>query len=65
MNKNLDKKIENKIKEDLSPARNLTGIHLKIVASIAIIWSLFQFRSRESRKSIGQYHYERYLGRDW
>ncbi len=42
MNKNLDKKIENKIKEDLSPARNLTGIHLKIVASIAIIWSLFQ-----------------------
>ena len=35
-------KIKNKINEDLSPTRNLTGIHLKIVAAIAIIWSLFQ-----------------------
>ena len=36
------KKIENKIKEDLSPTRNLTGFHLKLVAIIAITWSLFQ-----------------------
>jgi TRAP transporter 4TM/12TM fusion protein len=34
--------IKDKINEDLSPTRNLTGIHLKIVAAIAIIWSLFQ-----------------------
>ena len=37
-----DTKIEGKIHEDLSPTRNLTGLHLKIVAAIAIIWSLFQ-----------------------
>ena len=35
-------RIESKISEDLSPTRNLTGLHLKIVATIAIIWSLFQ-----------------------
>tara|TARA_B100001093_G_scaffold238640_1_gene228604 strand:- start:580 stop:2901 length:2322 start_codon:yes stop_codon:yes gene_type:complete len=35
-------KINSKIKEDLSPTRNLTGLHLKVVAGIAIIWSLFQ-----------------------
>tara|TARA_E500000331_G_scaffold211725_2_gene202944 strand:- start:3035 stop:5338 length:2304 start_codon:yes stop_codon:yes gene_type:complete len=34
--------IKDKINEDLSPTRNLTGLHLKIVAGIAIIWSLFQ-----------------------
>ena len=34
--------IDKKIQEDLSPTRNLTGLHLKVVASIAIIWSLFQ-----------------------
>ena len=34
--------IKTKIQEDLSPTRNLTGIHLKIVAAIAITWSLFQ-----------------------
>ena len=39
---NIHEKIKNKINEDLSPARNLTGFHLKIVAAIAIIWSLFQ-----------------------
>ena len=37
-----ESKIESKIHEDLSPTRNLTGFHLKIVAAIAIIWSLFQ-----------------------
>ena len=42
MNQNTDKNIESKIHEDLSPTRNLTGLHLKIVAAIAIIWSLFQ-----------------------
>ncbi len=35
-------KVKSKIQEDLSPTRNLTGVHLKIVAAIAIIWSLFQ-----------------------
>ena len=35
-------KIKSKIQEDLSPTKNLSGMHLKIVAAIAIIWSLFQ-----------------------
>jgi len=42
MNQNISTDIENKISEDLSPTRNLTGLHLKIVVAIAIIWSLFQ-----------------------
>ncbi len=42
MNQIINEKVKSKINEDLSPTRNLTGIHLKIVASIAIIWSLFQ-----------------------
>ena len=42
MSADIDKKIENKIKEDLSPTRNLTGFHLKLVAIVAITWSLFQ-----------------------
>ncbi len=42
MNKSISDKIENRIKEDLSPTRNLSGVHLKFVAAIAIIWSLFQ-----------------------
>ncbi len=42
MNQKPESKIESKIHEDLSPTKNLTGIHLKIVAAIAIIWSLFQ-----------------------
>jgi TRAP transporter 4TM/12TM fusion protein len=42
MNQNTNTKIESKIHKDLSPTRNLTGLHLKIVMAIAIIWSLFQ-----------------------
>ena len=42
MNQKSESKVESKIHEDLSPTRNLTGIHLKIVGVIAIIWSLFQ-----------------------
>jgi len=42
MDQNINTKIENKISEDLSPTRNLKGLHLKIVVAIAIIWSLFQ-----------------------
>jgi TRAP transporter 4TM/12TM fusion protein len=42
MNKNIQNKIKDKINEDLSPTRNLTGCHLKIVASIAILWTVFQ-----------------------
>jgi TRAP transporter 4TM/12TM fusion protein len=42
MNENLKSNIKDRIYEDLSPTRNLTGIHLKIVSSIAIIWTLFQ-----------------------
>ena len=41
MNQSISDKVDSKIKEDLSPTRNLTGLHLKIVASIAIIWSLY------------------------
>jgi len=42
MNSSFSEKIKAKINEDLSPTRNLTGVHLKVVATIAIIWSLFQ-----------------------
>jgi TRAP transporter 4TM/12TM fusion protein len=42
MNQSISDKVENKINEDLSPTRNLTGLHLKIITTIAIIWSLFQ-----------------------
>ena len=38
----LDKNIQTKIEEDLSPTKKLKGLHLKVVASIAILWSLFQ-----------------------
>ena len=42
MSENIKDKIKQKISEDLSPTRNLAGIHLKIVLSIAIVWTLFQ-----------------------
>ena len=42
MRQSISKKVKDKINEDLSPTKNLTGLHLKIVAAIAIIWSLFQ-----------------------
>ncbi len=42
MSDSISRKIKNKISEDLSPTRNITGFHLKIVSAIAIIWSLFQ-----------------------
>jgi len=42
MNHETNSKVESKISEDLSPTKNLTGLHLKIVLAIAIIWSLFQ-----------------------
>ena len=41
MNQNISTDIKNKISEDLSPTRNLTGLHLKVVGAIAIIWTLF------------------------
>ena len=42
MSQSFSEKVKTKIDEDLSPTRNLTGFHLKVVAAIAIIWSLFQ-----------------------
>jgi len=42
MNQSIDVNIKDKISEDLSPTRKLTGLHLKIVAAIAILWTLFQ-----------------------
>ncbi len=42
MNNSINSKITNKISEDLSPTRNITGFHLKVISAIAIIWSLFQ-----------------------
>ena len=42
MNKNIQSKIVDKIGEDISPTRNLTGLHLKIVFGIAILWTFFQ-----------------------
>ena len=42
MSQSFSEKVKDKINEDLSPTKNLTGLHLKVVAGIAIIWSLFQ-----------------------
>jgi TRAP transporter 4TM/12TM fusion protein len=42
MDQNIQSKIVDKISEDLSPTRNLSGLHLKIVFSIAILWTFFQ-----------------------
>ena len=42
MSQIISEKVKDKINEDLSLTKNLTGLHLKIVAAIAIIWSLFQ-----------------------
>ena len=42
MNQNAQNNIKAKIQEDISPTRNLSGIHLKIVFGIAILWTLFQ-----------------------
>jgi TRAP-type uncharacterized transport system, fused permease components len=42
MNQNIQSKIKDKIQEDISPTRNLSGIHLKIVFGIAILWTFFQ-----------------------
>jgi TRAP transporter 4TM/12TM fusion protein len=42
MNQNIQSKIKDKINEDLSPTRNLTGLHLRIVTTIAILWTAFQ-----------------------
>ena len=42
MNQNIQNKIKDKISEDLSPTRNLTGLHLRIVVSVAILWTTFQ-----------------------
>jgi len=42
MNQTIQEKIKDKIHEDISPTRNLSGLHLKIVFGIAILWTLFQ-----------------------
>jgi len=42
MSQNIQNKIKDKIQEDISPTRNLSGIHLKVVFGIAILWTFFQ-----------------------
>ena len=42
MSQNIKDSIKQKISEDISPTKNLSGLHLKIVMGIAIIWTLFQ-----------------------
>ncbi len=42
MNQNIQSRIKDKIQEDISPTRNLSGLHLKVVFGIAILWTLFQ-----------------------
>src|SRR5210317_887897 len=42
MSQSFSEKVKDKINEDLSPTKNLKGLHLKVVVAIAIIWSLFQ-----------------------
>ena len=43
MNQNIQSKIKDKIQEDISPTRNLSGIHLKIVFGIAIPKTIFKW----------------------
>ena len=43
MNQTIQSKIKDKIQEDISPTRNLSGIHLKVVFGIAILWTFFNF----------------------
>ena len=42
MSQIIQSKIKDKIQEDISSTKNLSGIHLKIVFGIAILWTLFQ-----------------------
>ncbi len=42
MSQKIQNKINEKIQEDISPTRHLSGIHLKIVFGIAILWTFFQ-----------------------
>ena len=42
MSQNIKNSIKQKISEDISPTKNLSGLHLKIVMGIAIVWTLFQ-----------------------
>ena len=42
MSQKFQNKIKDKIQEDISPTRNLSGAHLKIVLGIAILWTFFQ-----------------------
>ena len=42
MNQKPDTRVKDKIQEDLSPTKKLSGFHLKAVLSIAIAWSFFQ-----------------------
>ena len=42
MSQNIKDSIKQKINEDISPTKNLSGFHLKIVMGIAVIWTLFQ-----------------------
>ena len=42
MSQKIQNKIKEKIQEDISPTKNLSGIHLKIVFGIAILWTIFQ-----------------------
>ena len=39
MSQNIKDSIKQKISEDISPTKNLSGFHLKIVMGIAIIWT--------------------------
>ena len=52
MTQSFSEKVKDRINEDLSPTKNLTGLHLKIVAAIAIIWSLFQLLLLECNRLI-------------
>ena len=43
MNQNIQSKIKDKIQEDISPTRNLSGIHLKIVLELLFFGHFFNF----------------------
>ena len=42
MSEKIQNKINEKIQEDISPTKHLSGIHLKVVFGIAILWTFFQ-----------------------
>ena len=72
MNQNTNTKIESKIHEDLSPTRNLTGLHLKIVMAsdpskevIMTGFNSYQQSPDNFNSTVGEITYDRGFLHNW